>query len=241
MPTPAHAPRPEELIVDPATRHLADTPATIRLAERIHADVAAKKPLRLHIGCGARVLRGWINIDVRYTPWTPELIDEQFYRPQERGGVEDFYALDVTAQLWPMPDGCVEAIFHEDFIEHIGQRQQLAFLAEAWRVLRSGGVHRVNTPCLEASMRRHSDFSRGMAGLDTTEWEMWHHVDVLTRQTLEQYARMVGYSTVLFNHRDGSRAAAILPKESRPGADRDTDGNIFCDLIKLGRKRAHGA
>ena len=46
----------------------------------------------------------------------------------------------------PLPDNSVDAIFHEDFSEHLDQKEQILFLAEALRVLKHGLVHRINTP-----------------------------------------------------------------------------------------------
>ncbi len=194
--------------------------------ERLAAAAANGEPLRLHLGCGPRVIAGWINIDLAYQP--TELPLEGEATP---GTAEEFYAIDVTRGL-PLPDACVEVIFHEDFLEHISQRDAVAFLAEARRVLVPGGVHRVNSPNLAASMRDHSDFARGRAGTYLEEWDRWHHINIFTPSYLSEMAEMVGYSRVELNRRNGS-ISPLVPRELRPTpGDRPEDGNVFADLVR---------
>ena len=189
-----------------------------RERERLAAVARAGTPLRLHIGCGPRVLPGWVNIDLlAYPPFAP-------------GTREDFFAIDVTRGI-PLPDGCAEVVFHEDFVEHISQRDTVGFLAETRRVLTDGAVHRVNSPNLASSMRDHSDFTQGLAGTYTGEWDRWNHLNLLTPRYLEELALMVGYSRVEFNERNGS-ISPYVADETRPGADRPEDGNLFADLVK---------
>ena len=196
--------------------------------ERLSALAASGTPLRLHIGCGPRVLAGWANIDLAYQPVSTYLEAHG----ENHGGREDFFAVDVTRGL-PLPDGCVETVFHEDFLEHLTQRDAVAFLAEAHRVMADGAIHRVNTPNLASSMRDHSDFTRGLAGTYTAEWDQWHHHNVFTPRYLEEIALMVGYSRVVLSARNGS-ASPHVPPELRPtpGDRPESDGNIFADLVK---------
>lgn len=113
------------------------------------------KEIKLLFGCGPRVLRGWVNIDLALEPYEQYLkyYGDVFYPPVLRGDETDFYAIYITKELLPLPDRSVDVIFHEDFLEHLDQRSQMVFLAETLRVLKHGGIHRVNTPDLKASMR----------------------------------------------------------------------------------------
>jgi Methyltransferase domain len=204
-----------------------------RERRRLAALAEAEKPLRLHIGCGPRVLTGWVNIDLVYQPFDDYLkaYGEDRDGPAVRGSRDDFFAIDVTRGI-PLPDASVGVVFHEDFLEHLSQRDAVGFLAETCRVLVDGGVHRVNSPNLASSMRDHSDFARGLAGTYTGEWDRWHHLNVCTPGYLEELARMVGYSRVEFNRRDGSISPHIVA-ELRPSPNtRPEDGNVFADLVK---------
>jgi predicted SAM-dependent methyltransferase len=204
----------------------------LRERERLAAVAQAGLPLRLHIGCGPRVLAGWINIDLAYQPFEHYLAAYGAdHDGPARGGREDFFAIDVSRGL-PLPDACAEVVFHEDFIEHLSQRDAVGFLAEAHRVLQDGGVHRVNSPNLASSMRDHSDFTRGLAGTYTAEWDRWHHRNVFTPRYLEEIALTVGYSRVRFNERNGSSCALVVAEWRPSPDDRPEDGNLFADLIK---------
>lgn len=157
---------------------------------------------------------------------------DKYYPPEMRGDRSDFYAFDIVRVGLPLPDNSVDVIFHEDFLEHLNQRDQIIFLAETLRVLKPGAVHLVNTPNLLCSMRVHSKFRKGKSGVYVDEWNRWIHLNVLTPTTLEEMARMVGYSSIVFNSRDKS-VSNLIPLEYRPEADRpEDDGNIFADLIK---------
>lgn len=190
--------------------------------------------IKLHFGSGPRVLKDWINIDLSYEPYENYLksYGDRYYPQKIRGIRSDLYAFDVTKRGLPVPDNSVAVIFHEDFLEHLNQRDQVLFLAETFRALKKGGIHRVNTPDLLSSMRDHSGFTRGLAGVYVDEWDRWHHQNVLTLALLREMALMVGYSSVIFNNRDQSIIKEQLPLEYRPGPDRPDDGNIFADLIK---------
>jgi hypothetical protein len=202
--------------------------------KRLETLGSAGATLKLHFGCGPRVLKGWVNIDLKFEPYEKYLASytDKYYGPEVRGTQEDFYALDITKTGIPLPDNSVEVVFHEDFLEHLSQKEQYIFLAETFRVLKPGGVHRVNTPNLLSSMKTHTKFGEGIKGVYKEEWDLNGHVCVVTPKYLEDIAANIGYSKVLFSKRDDSISKDI-PLEYRPGADRDSEeGNIFADLIK---------
>jgi predicted SAM-dependent methyltransferase len=190
--------------------------------------------IKLHFGSGPRILKGWINIDLSYEPYENYVksYGDKYYPVEIRGNKSDLYAFDITKRGLPIPDNSVDIIFHEDFLEHLSQRNQILFLAETLRTLKKGGAHRVNTPDLISSMRDHSHFTIGLLGVYLDEWDRWHHINVLTPALLREMALMVGYSSVIFNTRDQSIVKEYLPLEYRPAIDRPDDGNIFADLIK---------
>jgi hypothetical protein len=96
-------------------------------------------------------------------------------------------------------------------------------------------LRRISTPCLNASMNRHSRFEHGMQGVYTGEWDNWDHVSLFTRHSLEEMARLVGYREVVFNLKNQGVSPYRLAREVRPDIDRDPlIGNIFADLLKLG-------
>jgi hypothetical protein len=195
-------------------------------ADRVQALQRAADPVKIQVGFGWTPAPGFINLDV-----TPHLQEGD-----TRFDDLDVFYFPYADRPWPIPAGCVDYIFHEDFIEHISQKQQVCFMAETLRVLKDGAWHRVSTPCLNASMRQHSTFEAGMAGVYTGEWDNWQHINLFTRHSLEEMARMVGYREVVFTQKNQGVSPYRLTREVRPDDDRDPiTGNIFADLLKLDR------
>lgn len=145
-----------------------------------------------------------------------------------------FFAINILDTGLPLPNESVDLIFHEDFFEHINQRDQFVFLAETLRVMKKGAVHRINTPNVLASMRDNSSFEKGKEGVFVNEWNMWHHLSIMSPKILEEMVILVGYSEVVFNTKNQSIISSRLPKEYRPDPkDRPAlDSNVFADLIK---------
>src|SRR3989344_2185566 len=137
----------------------------------VHADVERLRSigenggfLKLQFGCSTRILKDCINIDIIYATDRKKRPYPYPDKESDRGTFDDLFIIDVTEGPLPLPDNSVEVIFHEDFLEHLNQRDTVLFLAETYRVLKPGGVHRINTPELLSSMSRHSDFKKGSAG-----------------------------------------------------------------------------
>lgn len=208
-------------------RQPASTEEELRgFARRVLSLVETGQPVKIQVGFGWTPVPGCINLDVQPLLGAD---DTRF------DGTDVFY-FPYADMPWPLPENCVDYIFHEDFIEHISQKQQVCFLAETLRVMKQGGWHRINTPCLIASMRRHSRFEEGMQGVYTGEWDNWQHIALLTRHSLEEMARLVGYRDVVFNLKNQGVSPFKVANELRPGPDRDPlTGNIFADLLKLDR------
>jgi predicted SAM-dependent methyltransferase len=186
------------------------------LEARVKTLVSEQRPVCLHFGCGFRRIKGFLNID-KFTSF---------------GDPEDYFLFDFAEKAWPIPDCSVDYIYSEDFIEHIPQRNQVAFLAEAFRVLKMGSCNRVSTPCLADSMRTNSDFSKGFNGVFFEEFDKWGHVCIFTRGLMSDLASAIGYRQVFFTAKSrGSSPHAVIDR--RPGGDRsDLNGNLFADLIK---------
>ena len=201
--------------------------------KKLLMDYKKNNLVKIHFGCGPRIIKGWINIDLSFEPYENYLkyYTDKYYPEKIRGDKNDFYAIDITKKGLPLPDNSVDIIFHEDFLEHINQKDQIIFLSETLRILKKGGIHRVNTPNLLTSMKDHSDFTKGYNGVYIYEWDKHKDLNVLTPDMLKEMAITVGYSKIFFNTRNKSLSNEI-PLEYRPADDRTEDGNIFADLIK---------
>jgi hypothetical protein len=192
----------------------------IRFGIRIAELVAAHKPVKICFGCGPFPRRGFLNLDVAVM--APDFAaiypDEYFIFP---------YA-DMS---WGIPDDCIDYLFHECFIEHITQLQQIQFLAEAWRVLKPDCYHRVNTPNMITSMKRHSNFKKGFNGVYTGEVQ-WGHISIFSPNSLKEIADLIGYRETVFTTKNHG-VSPFAEADYRPWSDRDEIvGNIYADLQK---------
>jgi glycosyltransferase involved in cell wall biosynthesis len=189
-------------------------------------------PIRIHIGCGTRILKGWININKQYIrDFTHHTYAGKDYPVHVRGDITDFLPLDVSQDPIPLPDNSVDVIFHEDFIGHLNSHQVIYFLKETLRVLKPGSIHRVSTQNLIPTLNKSSDYSRGFEGIDPYLWERSNYQMVLTPRILEELALTIGYSKVSFTNKNES-SSSLIPLECWPGDDQSDDDNIFADLIK---------
>jgi SAM-dependent methyltransferase len=191
-----------------------------RFAKTVSAHIVRQNSVKLYIGCGPLPRPGFLNIDI--TVMAPAFFINS---PTE------YFIFPYADRPWGLPDNSVDYIFHEDFIEHISQLQQIQFLAEALRVLKPGQFHRINTPNLLAAVKRHSDFSKGFEGVYTGELK-WGHVCLFSPTSLKEMAEMVGYREIVFTTRNHG-VSAFAEHDFRPGPDRDEIfGNIYADLLK---------
>jgi hypothetical protein len=182
--------------------------------------ISQGRPIKLYCGAGLVPRPGFINLDrVMMAP--------RF----ALSNPEQYFIFPFVDHAWPVPDNCVDYIFHEEFIEHISQFKQIQFLAETRRVLKPGGWHRVNTPNRITTMKQLSDFGKGYAGVWTGEAK-WGHISVLAPSALKEIAEMVGYREVVLTARNQGRSP-FAERDLRPLREGDeADAHIFADLLK---------
>ena len=92
--------------------------------------------LRVHLGCGYRPRKDWINVD-------------------QARGPEVQVVWDLRRGL-PFADESCSAVFSEHFIEHITKEDAANLLSECHRVLQAGGVLRLSTPDAELFLRSYA-------------------------------------------------------------------------------------
>lgn len=107
---------------------IAVTRSLLRTNQRLtSAYLAETTEPKLHIGCGANHLDGWLNTELG--PHGREIF------------------LDAT-QVFPLPSGVFAFVYSEHMIEHIPYADARAMVQECFRILRPGGVIRLVTPNL---------------------------------------------------------------------------------------------
>lgn len=103
-------------------------------ARRTHPQIP-ESGLRLHLGCGRRIISGWTNIDAADGP-----------------GVDLVW--DLRRPL-PFAPGSVELIYSEHVLEHLVKADADHLLADCFRVLAPSGVLRVGVPDAELYLRAY--------------------------------------------------------------------------------------
>ena len=105
-------------------------------------------------------------------------------------------------------------------------------MAETFRVLKPGCVHRVTTPNLHWVLKNRCTLGKGIEGVSDEPWEKWQHKDMLSPGYISELAGAMGYQ-IKFQKR-GKSLAKELPKEYRPDPKQPyaEDSHIFVDLIK---------
>jgi len=84
---------------------------------------------KLHIGCGANILEGWLNTDLNDND-------------------ENIAYLDA-GRKFPLTSNSFDFVYSEHLFEHLDINQQLNMLEESIRVLKPGGIVRIATPSLD--------------------------------------------------------------------------------------------
>ncbi len=89
--------------------------------------VVEAKALKLHLACGADRRDGFLNVDFRKTSATDEVVDLQ-------------------KTPWPWADDSVDVIECKDYLPCLTPQKRVAFMNEAWRVLRKDGQMTIAVP-----------------------------------------------------------------------------------------------
>jgi predicted SAM-dependent methyltransferase len=92
--------------------------------------------LRVHLGCGKRILPNWLNVDGLPAPGVDLLWDLRYPLPLETNSVA--------------------AIFSEHVLEHLYKGEGIALLQECYRILEPGGRMRIGVPDAELYLRAYS-------------------------------------------------------------------------------------
>jgi SAM-dependent methyltransferase len=122
--------------------------------------------VRLNVGCGPTPTEGWVNYD---NSWSVRLARRPaLVTVLSRAGLitaEQKHLCDVarregirfgTAEAIAHADGSVDVIYSSHMLEHLDRPTAQQFLAEAFRVLKPGGVIRIAVPDLRLLVDRYN-------------------------------------------------------------------------------------
>jgi predicted SAM-dependent methyltransferase len=170
-------------------RHSDATRARARRSSMVGGrDPPMPAALRLHLGCHAHVVPGWVNIDKSPNVFLSRIpaLRQFLYRLGIISATQATAALppgivraDVTHGLG-YPDSSVEFIYSSHMIEHMARWRGLNLLRECARVLQPGGVLRLATPDLRKWIDEYAegDRSRGATPADTLMTKLGTYVEM---------------------------------------------------------------
>jgi predicted SAM-dependent methyltransferase len=157
--------------------------STIELTNRVMAQLKAKRrvavpagfeSVRLNLGCGLAVTKGWINIDGSLNALVasmPAAVHRLMYRLT---GAKAYYSEDEYCRLLdehvfihhdlalgiPLGNGVADYIFSSHFFEHLYQKEAAHLLQDSHRVLKEGGLLRISIPDLEYAIGLYAGGSK---------------------------------------------------------------------------------
>lgn len=106
------------------------------LRRRIERRFQNSRELKIHLGCGKRVMAGWVNVDCFRAP-----------------------GIDLTGDLrcpLPFADHSARLIYSEHVLEHLQMEDALQLLQQCKRVLAPDGILRIGVPDAEIYLRAYT-------------------------------------------------------------------------------------
>jgi predicted SAM-dependent methyltransferase len=153
---------------------------------------AADRGLRVNVGCGATPTLGWLNFDnslaVRAANWPlamqalrhARILNGHSWEFVQVSKRENIRFANATIRI-PCPDSSAEVVYSSHMIEHLDRREAQAFLGEARRILRPGGVVRIAAPDLARFVESYSTTGDADEFIASTHMGLARPVGVLSR------------------------------------------------------------
>jgi SAM-dependent methyltransferase len=141
----------------------------------------AKHPIKINLGSSLVVTGDWINIDgslsAFFATW-PRPVLRLIYRlasmRTQYTEAQYLHILKTHRFLHhnleygiPLPSACADYVFSSHFLEHLSKAHGTRLIAEAWRILKPGGVIRIAVPDLAQSIAAYQagDKAAAMDGI----------------------------------------------------------------------------
>jgi predicted SAM-dependent methyltransferase len=165
--------------------------------------------MKLHLGCGTNLFKGWINIDVLQ-------------------GAD--IICDLSQGKLQFGTNSADYIYSEHFIEHITKEQGLTLFSECLRVLKPGGVLRISTPDLivicqdylnkKLDRRKHLGFSpQTPCDLMNYSLKWWGHTYTYDFEEIYRCLSSAGFVNIIRVQCSESTIDEFRGIETRLGCD----------------------
>lgn len=125
------------------------------------------KDLRINLGCGLAVTKGWINVDGSFNAFIaamPKSIHKisynfsgshKYYKFDEYHNVlseNDFFQANLSAGI-PANTNSADFIYTSHFLEHLYANEAKKLISDSYRVLKIGGLIRIVVPSLDYAIK----------------------------------------------------------------------------------------
>ncbi len=144
------------------------------------------KAVKLHLGCGTKHWEGWVNIDA-VKSCQPDLVH------------------DLRNPL-PYEDCTADIIVAEDLLEHFDKYMRYILLEDWARVLKIGGIIRLQVPNFKKILHRYFKFGfnnfvdfifgENMWGSEVYNGHFGNHKFGYSAKTLQQFIWLFGIKTI---------------------------------------------
>lgn len=117
-----------------------------------------KHSIKLNLGCGTKVVDGWVNVDYSYGARLARIpVVNIFIKKFKPFNVEWDNRIFIHNLTKPFPwgDDSASVIYSSHTLEHMDRDDGMAFLKECHRVLKPDGIIRIVVPDLEAIVERY--------------------------------------------------------------------------------------
>ena len=138
--------------------------------------------MKLHLGCGKKHLRGYLNIDILDGPEIDLVSDVRFLREIPNSQVEEIYACHI--------------------LEHFGRHEIQNVLAEWYRVLLPNGILRLAVPNFDACVKYYTqnaekgikDILGLIIGGQRNQYDF--HKMIFTKDSLRNLLQEAGFTSI---------------------------------------------
>lgn len=114
--------------------------------------------MKLNLGCGSIVVKGWLNVDYAYGARVAKLPLFGWINRKLRLFRVDWHPdifLHDLSRPFQWPESSVDAIYCSHVLEHFSKNGGAEFLSRCFKVLRSGGIIRILVPDLSVIVKRY--------------------------------------------------------------------------------------
>ena len=137
--------------------------------------------MKLHLGCGEKIIKGFINVDIR-----------------------KFDGVDVVQDITNLKNfipNSISLIYASHVLEHISRREYINVLRHWYDLLETGGILRISVPDIESVFEHYSEnknleILRGLIWGGQTYCENYHYCG-WDFKTIKEDLESVGFENVI--------------------------------------------